>query len=243
MNANLNIAVLYHIFYEDTYENLCLELNPLKEFNVKFLFNICDEIPNKTVITNILKNNFPGCFIITTSNKGKDLGAKMGLIQLIIYLNLSVDLILFLHDKKSLQALKSATWKKDLLKIIAPEHIESTMTKFIKDDTFGIIGTKEYIIQEEFSNNNFIGVNHLIINKLLLKYHLKPPSYHFVAGTMFWVRAKPLLDFFIKYDPLVIRADLEDGNVIDNFSGTNTHTWERLLSWIISSSGYKIIGV
>lgn len=243
MNNNPNIAVLYHIFYEDTYEKICLELAPLQKLKVVFLFNICDETPNKILIAKVLRNNFKGCFLLSSSNKGKDIGAKLALIQLLLSLNINIEFILFLHDKKSLQALKSATWKKDLLKIITPENISLVIKKFENNPHYGIIGTKEYVITEEFENNKFTSINGLIISNLLLKYKLNPASYHFVAGTMFWAKAKPLIDFFIQYNPLEIRKSLEDGNVIDNFSGTNTHSWERLLSWIVINSGYKITGI
>lgn len=243
MNNNPNIAILYHIFYEDTYEKIFLELAPLKKLNAIFLFNICDETPNKILIAEALRKNFNGCFIITSSNKGKDIGAKLALIQLLLLLNINIEFILFLHDKKSLQALKSATWKKDLLKIISPENISFIIKKFEKNEHYGIIGTREYIIFEELKNNKLTSINGFIISNLLSMYNLNPVSYQFVAGTMFWAKAKPLIDFFRQYNPLEIRKSLEDGNVIDNFSGTNTHSWERLLSWIVISSGYKITGI
>jgi lipopolysaccharide biosynthesis protein len=89
----------------------------------------------------------------------------------------------------------------------------------------------------------FIGNNKNILNNLLGNYQIKPSSFAFVAGTMFWARAKPMKDFFCSYDPLEIRKDLEDGNVLDNFSGTITHSWERVLSWIITSKGFLIKGI
>ena len=40
-----------------------------------------------------------------------------------------------------------------------------------------------------------------------------------------------------------LRKQLENGNVIDNFSGTVTHSWERLLSWIVTSNKMFITGI
>jgi hypothetical protein len=59
---------------------------------------------------------------------------------------------------------------------------------------------------------------------------------------MFWVRASIFEDFFSMYSPLSIRAQLEEGNVLDD-EPTITHTWERLLSWLVTSKGYKIKGI
>lgn len=243
MNNKPVIAVLYHIFYEDSCETVCQELRSLHNYQAIFLFNICIDTPDKITMSKILKDSFPDCFIITTSNKGKDIGAKLALLQLYLQLELSADYLLFLHDKKSLQALKSSTWKKGLLKIISAGSIEKTIALFEKNSNCGIVGAKEYVIKEPFENNDFIGVNGKILCQLLKEHHINPSSYEFVAGTMFWARALPLKNFFGKYNPLEIRKTLEDGNVIDNFSGTITHSWERALSWIVTSQSYSIEGI
>ncbi len=237
------IAVLYHIFYEDSCELVCRELEPLCIYNPVFLFNICSDTPDKIIVCAMLRNVFPHCFIITTSNKGKDIGAKLALFQLFLELAIPADYLLLLHDKKSLQALKSSTWKKDLLKIIAPDTVQMIIKSFKKNESCGIIGTKEYIIKEPFEHNQFTGANGNILGRLLSEYNIKPGSLAFVAGTMFWARAKPFQQFFTRYNPLEIRKKLEQGNVIDNFSGTITHSWERILSWIVSGNGYYIKGI
>ena len=243
MNKGPAIAVLYHIFYEDSYDLVCSELQPLQSYHPVLLFNICTEMPGKKEMSEALKKAFPGCFVIFTSNKGKDIGAKLAMFQLFMQLQLQADYFLLLHDKKSLQALKSATWKTDLLKIIFPDNMATVFDSFEVNGQCGIVATKEYIITEPFEENKFSGINGQLLNKLVLTYGLKPASFEFVAGTMFWVRAAPLLQFFGRFHPLEIRKQLENGNVIDNFSGTVTHSWERLLSWIITSDKMFIAGI
>ena len=243
MNDKPTIAVLYHIFYEDSCKMVCDELKPLCFYNPVFLFNICTETPDRAEISRKLKECFPGCLIIGTSNMGKDIGAKLALFQLLIELEIEAEYLLLLHDKKSLQALKSRTWKNDLLHILSPESIKKTLVLFEENKKCGIIATKSYIIIETVENGKFINVNGKMLEILLQKYNLKLNSFAFVAGTMFWARAKPLKDFFIDYNPLEIRSQLESGNVIDNFSGTITHSWERILSWIISGNGYYLEGI
>jgi len=243
MNDSPKIAVLYHLFYEDTFEKVCRELEPLLVFETTFLFNICIETPDKKTITAVLRNKFPQCYIINTSNKGKDIGAKLALLQLFLELQIEADYLLFLHDKKSLQALKSNTWKKDLLKIISPESIQKIIGIFQENSGCGLIATNEYIINEPFEGGLFSGSNGRILNNLLVNYEIKPTSYAFVAGTMFWAKVKPVKGFFKQHNPLEIRKYLEDGNILDNFSGTITHAWERVLSWVITSQGYSIKGI
>ena len=243
MKSTPKITILYHLFYEDSYEKTCIELEPLLFFETTFLFNICNETPDKKLIAAALRNKFPRCFIINTSNKGKDIGAKLALLQLFLQLQIECDYLLFLHDKKSLQALKSTTWKKDLLKIISAESIQKSMKIFQGNSDCGIVATQEYIIKELFEEDRFSGINGSILSELIIKYGLRPTSYSFVAGTMFWAKVKPVKDFFTQHNPLEIRKELENGNVLDNFSATVTHSWERLLSWIITSQHYSIKGI
>ncbi|MDE3250362.1 MAG: hypothetical protein KGO82_16995 [Bacteroidota bacterium] len=237
------IAVLYHIFYEDTCETICKELTPLIHLAPDFYFNICHETPDSRGIAAFLKQYFPQATIIITSNKGKDIGGKLSLISLLLALNRPPEYLLLLHDKKSLQALKSARWKKDLLKIIEPKMAGNILARFNNTPSCGISATGAYVLKEPVADGCFSGKNGAKLELLCKKYQLCPPNPRFVAGTMFWARALPLLDFFRNHDPLAIRATLECGNVIDNFSGTTTHAWERLLSWIITSKGLSIYPV
>lgn len=238
-----NIAVLYHIFYEDTCEAICRELELLLPFTPAFYFNICNETPGTRVLAATLKERFPQAAVIITSNKGKDIGGKLALLNLLLTLNRNPDYLLLLHDKKSLQALKSARWKKDLLKIIEPKTAERILARFSNAPSCGISATGAYVLKEPTTQGRYTGKNGAQLETLTGRHHLRPPNPRFVAGTMFWARARPLLDFFRTHDPLAIRATLESGNVIDNFSGTTTHAWERLLSWIITSKGLSIYPV
>jgi len=243
VNKNSVIAVLYHIFYEDSYETVCNELQPLQLYSPVLLFNISADTPGRKNMAKQLKQTFPGCFVIFTSNRGKDIGAKLALFQLLLQLETRPDYLLLLHDKKSLQALKNITWKNDLLKIILPGNIETILQCFQQNKKCGLIATKEYIITEPFENNQFTGMNGTLLEQLLVSYDIKPASFEFVGGTMFWARATPLLEFFTRHNPLEIRKELENGNVIDNFSGTTTHSWERLLSWIVTTEKFYIKGI
>jgi lipopolysaccharide biosynthesis protein len=237
------IAVLYHIFYEDTVQAVCSELEPLLSYQPVFFFNICSDTPGRAAICTVLQHRFPGAYLINTSNKGKDIGGKLALLQLLQESNIEPDHILLLHDKKSLQALKSRTWKNDLLKIIEPVNIGRILQRFATDDKCGIAATAEYLLQEPFVNGAFANINGPHISRLLQTYNIHPADHRFVAGTMFWVRAEPLLRFFKTHSPATIRMQLENGNVIDNFSGTVTHSWERLLSWIVTGQGFYMNGI
>jgi lipopolysaccharide biosynthesis protein len=234
------VAVLYHIFYEDTIYLVIEELERLSDFQVFFLFNISSDAPNQLEIKGTLLKHFPDSIITISGNKGKDVGGKLLLISTYIQLGIEVDWIIFLHDKKSLQALNAKTWKTGLLKIIDPAQLERINTIISSDSGFGIIAANNYVMKELREQGEFIGNNGPILTRLLKEYKISCNNFEYVAGTMFWAKASILMDFFKKHDPLRIRQTLEEGNVIDNFGGTYTHSWERILSWIIISRGLNI---
>jgi lipopolysaccharide biosynthesis protein len=234
------IAVLYHVFYEDTYEHIYLELKHLQDLNVTYFFNLCADMPNCLETKDYLEKHFKDCYVTISSNKGKDIGGKLLLLNLCLKLNVEFEWIIFLHDKKSLQALNAKTWKSDLLKIISKNEILKISKAIINNTQCGIIASKDYLKTEFKQKGKFEGKNGAILSELTKVYGLNCKKYSYVAGTMFWAKASALIEFFKTNDPLAIRRTLETGNVIDNFNGTNTHSWERMLSWILLSQGLEI---
>lgn len=234
------VAVIYHIFYEDTIEHIREELNALTSLTTSFFFNINSETPNQAEIKERLLNYFPGSYITISSNKGKDIGGKLLLLKLCIDLSLEPDWIVFLHDKKSLQALSAKTWKEELFKIIQQDQLEKIKQIINADPSCGIIATANYVRKQLIERGQFACNNGPLLKTLTEKYGIRCKGYDYIAGTMFWAKASALLDFFKVNDALSIRQTLEEGNVIDNFNGTITHSWERMLSWIITSQNLTI---
>ena len=78
----LIIVILYHIFYEDSCDAVCQELEAIQLYNPLCIFNICADTPGKNEMSGRLRTKFPGCFVIFTSNAGKDIGAKLAMLQL-----------------------------------------------------------------------------------------------------------------------------------------------------------------
>lgn len=240
MKFQKKVTVLYHIFYEDTIGSIEEELGYVRSLGASFFFNICAETPNCGEIKQYLQTHFPGSCITISSNKGKDIGGKLLLLKTCIELGVEPEWLVFLHDKKSLQALNAKTWKKELFRIIDQEYLGEVETIMMSQKNCGIIAARNYVQKELIEAGRFVGRNGPILTRLLEQYPVGKPSNEYVAGTMFWAKAPVLLDFFRKHDPLAIRQSLEAGNVLDNFAGTFTHSWERMLSWIVTANGLNI---
>lgn len=176
-------------------------------------------------------------------NRGKDIGGKLVLIDAWLRLNEETDLIIFLHDKKSPHAIHNKEWQQKLFRIIDPSFVQNALAAFESDSTLGIAATEESIQNEyDASQQSFVGNNKIYIDPLRNEYGFKHTDQRHVAGTMFWARALPLVNFFKQHAALDIRATLEPGNVMDETQGTRTHAWERMLSWLITEQGYHLKG-
>jgi lipopolysaccharide biosynthesis protein len=237
------IAVLYHLFYEDTVGGISNELKELQAHDTVFLFNISQVIPFKEDIIKKLKATFLNCHVVISSNRGKDIGGKLMLLSLYLKLKIKSDYLVFLHDKKSLQALNSEGWKNNLMKIVRGKDVKRVLRVFEENPSVGIIATKEYIQHEELADSALGNGNLDKIKRLTSFYQLEVQDSRFVAGTMFWSRASIYEIFFNNYSPIDIRNGLEEGNVLDNFQSTYTHSWERILPWLATTKGYSIVGI
>ena len=187
------------------------------------------------------KNNITQIILRLSNNKGKDIGGKLILFDAYQKIGIETEYGLFLHDKKSIYKANNITWANDLLKIAAPDFQIKVFALFAKNADIGIITASGNIINEyDAGLKTFRSTNKLLLNQLLHSYNISPRNYEYVAGTMFWFRIMPLNIFFTKNNCLQVRELFENGNVTDQYAGTFTHSWERILSWIFTLDGHKI---
>lgn len=242
----MTISILVHLYYEDTAIALYKRIKPLLAYyeqNVSVIINMPIDHPRLEQIRNVAIKKLPNCEIIKSTNVGKDIGGKLSLLYYLFQSKTQSDLLLFLHDKKSPQTLVGEKWTNQLLAILDPTKFQSIKNLFNNEDV-GMVGSKDLIYSKKNkSPNEIFAGNKDLIFKIAEKYNLSSQNLTFIGGTMFWVRDKIFRSFFEKYSPLEIRSTLEFGNVLDDNNPTNTHSWERLFGWMVTSQGYKIKGV
>lgn len=238
------INVITHIYYDFTFESLKNYLVNLDGLDVQYFFSVSlDCLKRKDVIYKI-QRDFPNAYIMETPNIGKDIGGKLALLGLRSKLNIKSDYLILLHDKMSPQTLVGESWRNNLLKILLPNHISEILQLLGNDKSIGIVGAKEHIFSEYDAKKKEFRYNNQLIAEYLKKYNINIDNFDYISGTMYWMRASILEDFFRDHiDPFEARASLEQGNVLDNFHGTHSHTWERMFCWIARNQGYSIMGV
>lgn len=244
LNATEKIAVLVYVYYKSSVDFLIEELTHMKDMQTHFFFCFCNNGVSNQESIHRIQSAFPLAYVIQTPNKGKDIGPKLALIHLCLSINLKVDYYIFLHDKQSPHTSTGQVWRKKLFRIIEPASIQKIIELFKTNEKIGIVGAEEFIVNEyNHSTAVFTTSNNEILKTLLTQYKFPEINYDFVGGTMFWMRAAIVNEFFLKHDPLQIRATLETGNVLDHIKGTNTHAWERMFSWIAATFNYQVKGI
>ncbi len=238
------INILIHIYYHESFQVISPYISALKQYKPFFLFCLNQGSTKTDSLAYTIRNEFPDSVLIFTSNIGKDIGGKLALIDLALRLDIKPDYFILLHDKKSPHTTLGEMWREKLFRIIEPLNIDTVLDTYNTDKNVGIIAAREFIINEYDKDlGTFNCTSNVFLKKLIQEYQLTARNFDFVGGTMFWVRAEIFSTFFSKYPPLEIRATLEKGNVLDHEHGTNTHAWERMLSWIATDQGYKIKGI
>ena len=177
-------------------------------------------------------------------NLGKDIGGKLVLLDACLREGIDDDYQVFLHDKKSPYKAEGQQWGDKLFRITETPFVEKTLTFFREHPDVGIIASADSIMNEyDFPTKSFASNNRTQLEMLRVAYNIDNKDYRYVAGTMFWVRSLPLLDFFRLHPPLEIRKTLEKGNIMDENGGSMTHAWERMLSWLIFAQDFAIKGL
>jgi lipopolysaccharide biosynthesis protein len=237
-------TIICHFFYPEISGKLLDKLAQIDDAKTVFLINIQGNSSEHKLLYAATKEKLKNVKILQTPDKGRDIGAKLFLISLLLELKIESDYTLIIHDKKSPHLEYGTIWRNELTKIVTPRYMEKIFEAFLMNPEIGVVSSTKYIQNEYLGNSDsFACISSDQIKILLRKYKIKLSNYDFVAGNIFWIRTELLKSFFKDRDIFQIRADLEGGNALDFNAGTYTHSWERIMSWIATSQGYKIYGI
>ena len=236
------LTFMTHIYYDNSWEEIRDKLKNFNNGKNYFLFSISEGCIIRNEIIENIKSTFKNAFFLMTPNVGRDIGGKMALIDLYLSLGIRSSYIVILHDKQSIHSLLGESWKKQLFKVIDLNNQNPILSLF-RDPKVGLVGVKDYIINEYNPATNSFRNNNQLSKKLLKEFNLSIENYDFMGGCIFWIKSSIIEKFFTKNNPLLIRATLEAGNVLDLYEERLTHTWERMFSWIATDEGYRIEGI
>jgi lipopolysaccharide biosynthesis protein len=238
-------ALLIHIYYRDSWEKIFKEqLKNLQRYSPVILINLCITTPGIREVIASIKQDFPGAYIITTPNKGKDIGGKLALVDLYINTGLETDYIIFLHDKVSPHSITGERWRNKLFSIIEPDRIKSIIKEFQNNSKLGLVGARDFLKNEFDEKKKMMDTrNSEKIQELIRRYGLVITDHTFIVGMMFWIRTEIIRGFFSKNLPLNCREQLEEADSTDQHEGTYTHSWERIFCWLANDQHYTLKGI
>lgn len=232
------IAVHLHLYYLEQLDDILQRLSYLDGCKYD-LFVTMSEL-NPQAHEKILKFN-PQATIWQTQNFGYDIGPFIDFLHKIKLDD--YDYVLKIHTKRmsgdycqfNHKRFSVKTWRNMLLDgvLCSPQAVKDNLQIMSKNPTVGMIGN-DYILTDEKASLLPIPTLTAEMQKIGLT---MPKDLHFVAGTMFFVRAT-LLRPFLKYK--IEDFTISDKDIHDN---TLAHVLERLFGLAVTVQGYKIQGV
>ena len=232
------IAVHLHLYYLEQLDDILQRLSYLD--GCKYDLFVTMSGLNPQAHEKILKFN-PHATIWQTQNFGYDIGPFIDFLHKIKLDN--YDYVLKIHTKRmsgdycqfNHKRFSVKTWRDMLLDgvLCSPQAVKDNLQIMSKNPTVGMIGN-DYILTDEKASLLPLPTLSAEMQKIGLT---MPKDLHFVAGTMFFVRAK-LLRPFLKYK--IEDFTISDKDIHDN---TLAHVLERLFCFAVTAQGYKIQGV
>jgi lipopolysaccharide biosynthesis protein len=235
--AIVSMAVVAHIYYEDTWPDIA---GALRSLTIPFDL-IVTTVAGRERLTEAIQRSYPHAEIEIVENRGRDIGPFLVLLergQLDCY-----RYICKIHGKKSMDGGRKTylgdIWRRRLLFDLlgAPGAAEAAIEMFERDPSVGMIGPSAFRLpNSRYPADLSWAANRPTTLEIAERMGVPADKFQldFFGGTMFWVRPealKPLRDL-----GLVAEMPHERGLV----DGDLPHALERVLPTSVLVAGYKL---
>lgn len=232
----MKILVHLHLFYQEMLPEMLDILGSLDGCDYDLVATVINAAPETL---KGLRRFKPDVTIIEVENRGYDVAPFIKVLQLTDLTR--YDYVIKIHTKQTLKTrawLDNASfigdqWRRLLLGFMeTPERFRQTLKLFENPDV-GMVSHYNLIIEAAKEDK----AANARADRIMKEMGLEPLQRRFVGGTMFMARAAlftPLKNYPCKTE------DFELYNR-DTPGGTLAHAYERLLGWVITAQGRKII--
>jgi len=238
--AQVPVAVVAHIYYEDTWADIA---GALRGLTIPFDLIVTTVVGRERLIESI-RRIYPRAEIEIVENRGRDVGPFLVLLErgrLDSY-----RYVCKIHGKKSIdggrRTYMGEMWRRRLLFDLlgAPGSANAAIDMFEHNPSIGMIGARVFRLPRAgYPENLYWSANRPLTLKIAERMGVPADKFQldFFGGTMFWVRPealKPLRD-------LGLAADMphESGRV----DGDLPHALERVLPTSVLVAGYKLADI
>jgi lipopolysaccharide biosynthesis protein len=229
------IAVLVHIYYEETWVDIAQALSSLEEpFDL-----IVTTTPDKeTTVSALVVADFSDVEVYVVENKGRDIRPFLAVLPLLI--ERKYQAVLKLHSKKSLHRGDGDLWRKTLIAQLLPKGPElgQLIGGLTQYPSMGLVAPDGNVLNIQ----RYIGSNQPWVERLVNELGESPQWLQrakpwFAAGTMFWFKPQSIQSLL--HCPSIQQDEFEiEGGQID---GTLAHAIERMLGCATLIDGYHLI--
>lgn len=233
--TSARIAVVAHIYYEETWPDIALALQVLQEpFDL-----IITTTPDKlTLVRSLATSQFAHAEIHPVDNKGRDIRPFVAVLPLL--LERQYQAVLKLHSKKSLHRGDGDLWRQTLIAQLLPPGADllQMINSLHEYPALGLIAPEGNVLNIQ----RYIGSNQAWVERLVTELGenaqwLQQTKPWFAAGTMFWFKPQAVQSLLhcpsIQQDAF----EVEKGQI----DGTLAHAIERVLGCATLAHGYHLI--
>jgi lipopolysaccharide biosynthesis protein len=235
--ADAPVAVVAHIYYEDTWSDIA---GALRGLAIPFDL-IVTTVAGRDRLIESVRRSYPRAQIEIMENRGRDIGPFLVLLE-----RGRLDryrYICKIHGKKSIdggrETYMGVLWRRRLLFDLlgGPHAANAAIDMFVRDPSIGMIGPKVFRLpNDNYPEDLSWSANRLMTLELAERMGVPADKFQldFFGGTMFWVRPealKPLRDLHLAAD-MPYENGLIDGDL--------PHALERVLPTSVLVAGYKL---
>jgi hypothetical protein len=235
--AHIPIAVVAHIYYEDTWPDIA---GALRGLTIPFDLIVTTVAGRERLIESI-RLSYPRAEIEIMENRGRDIGPFLALLErgrLDCY-----RYVCKIHGKKSMDGGRKTymgdMWRRRLLFDLlgAPGAADAAIDMFERDTSIGMIGSGAFRLPKEgYPEDLSWAANRAMTLKIAERMGVPAGEFQldFFGGTMFWVRPealKPLRELRLAFE------FAEEEGLLD---GDLPHAIERVLSTAVVAAGYRL---
>jgi hypothetical protein len=231
------IAVVAHVYYEDTWPDIA---GALRGLTIPFDL-IVTTVSGRERLIETIRQAYSRAEIEVVENRGRDVGPFIAMLECG-----RLDRYKYLckvHGKKSIdggrKTYMGAMWRRRLLFDLlgAPGAASAAIDMFDRDPSIGMIGSRVFRLPKEgYAEDLSWSANRPMTLKIAERMGVPADKFRldFFGGTMFWVRPealKPLRDLRLAAD-MPYESGLIDGDL--------PHALERVLPTSVLVAGYKL---
>lgn len=238
-----NIAVMFHIFKVDIYDEIIgylrnlllhskfdlyinLAINDRKDLQKPNIANFINKVRNQTLVDN--------CYFTISDNKGLDIGGFLTSYLKMLELNLNYYSIIKIHTKTN------DNWRFAMLyALLGNSKIVQHNLQLIEKDNVGMIGNQTLLIRNS-SHKGLIPLLNHYMRKFKISGKLEGS---FIPGTIFWIKGSVLKRYFTNK---LLKGCYDEFK--QNYCGYTDrkmeglpHAFERLFGIMVSSLNKEVV--